>query len=178
MKADCVGSKLQGEPMVQHHCHSLHQWLQVPTLQGSIYPGKSVFRAPTQLSTSLVLSFITGTVFTKFLLFVLGPEQAALGFSAPEGQLHLPREATCFQCCDHSRPRGCAEQPCQREPRVPLAGCEAKQASKTRASALQESICLRARCPFFGLICKLWHSAGRVLCARYRESGETEGVAD
>lgn len=137
-----------------------------PYLAGVIYSGKSIFQAPTQLSTSLVLSPVHGTTRTKFPLFVLGPEQAALGFSAPKGQKMCT--------CTSPERRAARSSPAS----APCTGCEAKQASKTQASALQESICLQARCPFFRLICKLWHSAGRVLCARYQESRELGRVAD
>lgn len=122
---------------VQHHGHSLHRWLQVPTLQGLIYSGKSIFHAPTQLSASLVPSSVHGTACTKFPLFGLGPEQAALGFSAPKGQKMCT--------CTSPEQRAARSSPAS----APRTGCEAKPASKTQASALQESICLQARCPFF-----------------------------
>lgn len=51
--------------------------------------------------------------------------------------------------------------------------------ARSKKASWKENICLQARCPFFRLVCELWHSKARGPRARRPEKrGEPERVAD
>lgn len=94
------------------------------------------------------------------------------------GGPQLPRLRGDISASLSDAPQAAARRPERVRSQEPGRRAKHRRARSEKAS-WKESICLQARCPFFRLVCELWHSKARGPRAQRPEKrGEPERVAD